>query len=168
MCEPLPNQTDKAMDIAYKECESIELSIARPRPSFLSTHSSLLAPRSSRAFTLVELLVVITIIGILAALITVAAVGALKNAHETRNQDRDQSDRQGVSTSTKQIRAAYPPNCQVDDEDTGTANASPRSMKAGVFNDLKRHMQAGISAQPGIGRLVACLGWTDCGSETCR
>ena len=42
----------------------------------------ILHPRA--AFTLVELLVVITIIGILAALITVAAVGALKKAQETR------------------------------------------------------------------------------------
>ena len=44
--------------------------------------SPLHAPRA--AFTLVELLVVITIIGILAALITVAAVGALKTAQQTR------------------------------------------------------------------------------------
>jgi prepilin-type N-terminal cleavage/methylation domain-containing protein len=47
-----------------------------------------LAPRSSlrapRAFTLVELLVVITIIGILVALITVAAMAALRTARQTQ------------------------------------------------------------------------------------
>ena len=38
---------------------------------------------SRRGFTLIELLVVITIIGILAALITVAAIGALKQVART-------------------------------------------------------------------------------------
>ena len=66
----------------------------------------------SGGFTLIEVLVAITIIGILAALISVAAVGALKHAH-----------RAAIRSEIEQIDAAFellkkkygdnPPNCQL-------------------------------------------------------
>src|ERR1700759_1480649 len=63
------------------------------------------------AFTLIELLVVITIIGILAALITVAAVGALKNASRTRIK-AEINQMANAMDDSKNKATAYPPNCQ--------------------------------------------------------
>src|SRR5436305_1151311 len=94
------------MDIHHKE--------SRKHPI---TRSSILAPRSSvlapRAFTLIELLAVITIIGILAALITVAAVGALKNAQRTRIK-AEINQMANAFDEYKNKTTAYPPNCQTD------------------------------------------------------
>ena len=64
---------------------------------------------SPRAFTLTELLVVITIIAILTSLITVAAVSAMKRA----NQARITLEIQQLSSAIEQFRndmGAYPPN----------------------------------------------------------
>ncbi len=91
-----------------------------------------------RGFTLVELLVVITIIGILAALITVAAVGALKKAHETRTKAELNQIAGGVD-EYKNKTTAYPPNCQTDDKTMG-GTSGPLD-EVGIFNDLKRHMR---------------------------
>src|SRR4029079_11024809 len=66
-----------------------------------------------RGFTLVELLVVITIISVLAALITVAAIGALKKAQEARIK----AEINQIATAVddyKNKTTAYPPNCQND------------------------------------------------------
>src|SRR4249919_3937296 len=82
----------------------------------------------NRAFTLVELLVVITIIGILAALIVVAAVGALKKANETRTKAELNQMAGGVD-EYKNKTTSYPPNCQTDA--TGPLD------EVGIFNDLK-------------------------------
>jgi len=93
-------------------------------------------------FTLVELLVVITIIGILASLITVAAVGALKRARETEiKTEIDQLD--GAFVEYKNRYTAFPPNCQTD------GNSGPLDDTA-VSNNLKRHLQqiAGRSQEP--------------------
>lgn len=96
-----------------------------------------LAPRASqlapRAFTLVELLVVITIIGILAALITVAAVGALKKGRQTEiKSEINQID--GGFNEVKNKFSAFPPNCQIDGS-SGPINDQR------VLADLKRFMR---------------------------
>jgi prepilin-type N-terminal cleavage/methylation domain-containing protein len=95
----------------------------------LAPRSSLLAPRG--AFTLVELLVVITIIGILASLIVVAAVGAMGKAAETRiKSEINQMDAALVEYKNK--TTAFPPNCQVDGSDA--------IIEATIYNDLVYHM----------------------------
>src|SRR3954468_7308314 len=66
------------------------------------------------AFTLVELLVVITIIGILASLITVAAIGAMKTASRTRIK-AELNQIGGGFEESKNKTTVYPPNCETDD-----------------------------------------------------
>jgi prepilin-type N-terminal cleavage/methylation domain-containing protein len=108
------------------------------------------------AFTLVELLVVITIIGILAALITVAAVGALKKSRQTEiraeiNQLSGGMDEYRNKTTT------YPPNCQTDDKTIG-ATSGPLD-EAGIYSDLKRHInQAFPRSQEKNDLLLVMLG----------
>jgi prepilin-type N-terminal cleavage/methylation domain-containing protein len=96
-----------------------------------------LAPRSSllvpRAFTLVELLVVITIIGILASLITVAAIGAMKTASRTRIKAELAQISGGVDECRNKTNA-YPPNCQTD----GTAGPLDENT---VALDLQRYFK---------------------------
>lgn len=89
-------------------------------------------PYPHAAFTLVELLVVITIIGILVALITVAAIGALKKAQEARIK----AEINQIATAVDEYKnktTAYPPNCQTD--------ASGPLNEAGIVNDVRRHMK---------------------------
>jgi prepilin-type N-terminal cleavage/methylation domain-containing protein len=96
----------------------------------LAPRNSPLAPR--RAFTLVELLVVITIIGILVALIAVAAIGALKKAQGARIKAELNQIGQGVD-EYKNKTTAYPPNCQTD--------AGGPLDEAGILNDVRRHVK---------------------------
>ena len=86
-------------------------------------------------FTLVELLVVITIIGILAALITAAAVGAIKKGRQTEiKAELNQID--GGFSEFRNKTTAFPPNCQVD----GTGGSNPIS-EPRVLSDVKRFMK---------------------------
>src|SRR6516225_9381905 len=92
--------------------------------------------RTSLAFTLVELLVVITIIGILAALITVAAAGALKRAHQA--QIKTEMNQLDMAFQTyRDNSGSYPPNC-VDLVSPSNWSATIQSQ---VFADLKRHFK---------------------------
>jgi len=93
------------------------------------------------AFTLVELLVVITIIGILAALITVAAVGALRRAREAEvKAEIDQIDT--AIEEYKNKATSYPPNCQIDDQIIGATEPPDEPLsEQQILNDLKRHLK---------------------------
>jgi prepilin-type N-terminal cleavage/methylation domain-containing protein len=89
-----------------------------------------------RGFTLVELLVVITIIAILAALLTVAATAAMKRARSVRIKvDVDQLS-MAVETYAGEIAGGdYPPNTMTD------SNNTSNPINATVRNDLLRHFK---------------------------
>jgi prepilin-type N-terminal cleavage/methylation domain-containing protein len=100
-----------------------------------SPHPRLEETRPRAGFTLIELLVVITIIGILVALLTVAAVGALKTARQTEiKTEINQMDTALMEYKNK--TTAFPPNCQTDGP--GTSNPLNESQ---IFADLKRHLK---------------------------
>lgn len=95
---------------------------------------------ASRAFTLVELLVVVTIIGILASLITVAAIGALRKAQESKiKAEINQLDT--AFEEYKNKATAYPPNCQYDGTFAGDPRIEQPLDDLKPFIDLKRHMK---------------------------
>ncbi len=109
-----------------------------------SRNSAFRTPHS--AFTLVELLVVITIIGILAALLLVAATGALKAGNRARIKAEIDNLSQAVETYRNDVGGgSYPPSCM-----TGAAgnpwngtrsNADNIYNNTTVLNDLRRHLK---------------------------
>ncbi|MEX2167923.1 MAG: type II secretion system protein [Pirellulales bacterium] len=114
--------------------------LTQPARHEFPTRSSLLAPRSS-AFTLVELLVVITIIAILASLLVVAATAAMNRARFARIKLEVDSIHQGMEQYKNDVSGGdYPPNAI-----TGTEMASLSSPASAtpvaVTNDLIRHFK---------------------------
>jgi prepilin-type N-terminal cleavage/methylation domain-containing protein len=109
-----------------------------------SRNSAFRTPHS--AFTLVELLVVITIIGILAALLLVAATGALKTARRTAIKADIDNLSQAVEVYKNDVGGgSYPPSCMTGDAGNpwnGTrSNADNIYNNTTVLNDLRRHMK---------------------------
>jgi prepilin-type N-terminal cleavage/methylation domain-containing protein len=110
-------------------------------------------------FTLVELLVVITIIGILASLITVAAAGALKRAHQA--QIKTELNQLDMAVQTLRDNAgSYPPNSQTDvgvdaDESIDAAH------KLAVYTDLKRFFNQAFPRHREPPALIAALAGVD-------
>jgi prepilin-type N-terminal cleavage/methylation domain-containing protein len=105
----------------------------------LSAMPPSLARRANRAFTLVELLVVITIIGILAGLISVAAVNAVYTAKQMRiKAEVDQLDM--ALKAFKQQYGDYPP---CDLRITSTTTSNPR-LRAFVAKAFPRYNQANL------------------------
>lgn len=89
------------------------------------------------AFTLVELLVVITIIAILSALVLVGANAARRAAFRARIK----AEMTEIATGFEEYKnktTAYPPNCQTD---FGTEHgAITPATQQQIYTDLKRHM----------------------------
>src|SRR3954449_7092999 len=96
------------------------------------TQMPLVLPESGltrrRGFTLVEVLVAITIIGILASFITVSAMGALK--HSRRSEIKQEIDRLDTAFELLKSRyGEYPPNLQT---------ALP--ITTGTYKNFKRYL----------------------------
>src|SRR3990172_6241745 len=88
------------------------------------------------AFTLVELLIVITIIGILASLITAAGIAAMNTGRRTRIKTEINQLDMAIQTY-KENSGSYPPNCQID----GTTGSDAPLLETQVQTDLKRHLK---------------------------
>lgn len=109
-------------------------------------------------FTLVELLVVIAIIGILVALITVAAAGALKRARQA--QIKVEVDQMSMAFEDyKNQFGSYPSNCQTDDTNFGAGSetsATPIS-ESQALADLRRHLKKAFPRSSEPDELVLAL-----------
>jgi hypothetical protein len=97
-------------------------------------------------------LVVITIIGILAALITVAAIGALKAMREAEIKSDVQQLDTGITDLKNNKATAFPPNCQTDG--SGTNNPI---IESAVLNDLKYFMKQAFPRHQEPPELIARL-----------
>jgi prepilin-type N-terminal cleavage/methylation domain-containing protein len=145
----LPNTRKQIMDTKSSN------TVVKPIRFHRTPCSLLPAPR--RAFTLVELLVVITIIAILAALVTVAAAAALRKAQATRI--KTEIDQISTALETYKDKAgSFPPNSQTDGSGPLDDNQ--------VFTDLKRHMKQAFGRHRESDALLRALAGLATGDTT--
>jgi prepilin-type N-terminal cleavage/methylation domain-containing protein len=85
--------------------------------------------QKTAAFTLVEMLVVITIIAILAALLIPAVISAQRRAQSTRIKMEIDQLATGFEDYRNDMAGEYPPNCWYVNEANHTANAVVRHFK---------------------------------------
>jgi len=85
--------------------------------------------QKTAAFTLVEMLVVITIIAILAALLIPAVISAQRRAQSTRIKMEIDQLATGFEDYRNDVAGEYPPNCWYVDKANHTANAVVRHFK---------------------------------------
>lgn len=100
------------------------------------------------AFTLVELLVVITIIGILAALLVAAVGPALGRANEARIRG-EMTGLDGALKDYKTVLGSFPPNAQTDG--SGTLNENV------ILSNMKRHLKKAFPNHREPDQLIAAL-----------
>ena len=113
----------------------------------------------SRAFTLIELLVVIGIIGALAALLVVAAAGAMRAAHETAIQTEITNlDQSFTEYTNARSGGSYPPNLMTSQMVVGdSVKAMPDTTKLLVLNNFQRHFKKAFPKHREPDALIAAL-----------
>jgi prepilin-type N-terminal cleavage/methylation domain-containing protein len=110
--------------------------------------------RRRAAFTLVELLMVITIIGMLVALVSVAAVRALGTANNTQITMEISLIDSAIQTYKNDTGGAYPPDCTL----MGTSGAT-LSVQASDVNNRRNRIMAHL--RKAFPRLIIPLGYCD-------
>jgi prepilin-type N-terminal cleavage/methylation domain-containing protein len=131
--------------------------IASGIPSDLQSPVSSLQPHSRRprrAFTLTELLVVIAIIGVLASLITAAAVNALRNAKRARIV-LEIKQMASAAENFKNDVGAYPPNGMAD----GSTPEASVLQRVNDFRTMGKKLSSRIHPQE-MNVLIALAGDT--------
>jgi prepilin-type N-terminal cleavage/methylation domain-containing protein len=117
--------------------KELEMNTSKKQLSRRSPHPASRILHPPRGFTLVELLVVITIISILTALVVVAAGAARRAAMRARIK----AEMSEISTGFEEYKnkvTAYPPNCMID---FGPHTVEPGMVDANqVYLDLKKHL----------------------------
>jgi len=135
------------------------MNMKRHSKTSLPPASCILHPRA--AFTLVELLVVITIIAILSALILTAAGAARRAAFRARIKAEMTEMATGFEEYKNKI-TAYPPNCQTD---FGPEHGPLDTLtKTQIYNDLKKHLSQAFPLHRESDALIKRLAGLDTGS----
>lgn len=124
--------------------QPIEPSVAgrsrKTRPPMHASRVARLATRAPSAFTLTELLVVISIIALLAALTTAAVVNAMRKARQSSIQMELQQISQAIETFESES-GVYPPNLMHPGSGTDIANRVEADLRKTLKKLFPRHQE---------------------------